>query len=401
MVGRTEEKKLLQSLLKEDESQFVAVFGRRRVGKTFLIRESFDYKFTFQHTGISTDSIIKSARKKTQLEEFSKSLAEAGFKPNKDLSTWYEAFDCLKEIIKKSKEKKKVIFIDELSWMDTKGSELISAVESFWKGWINVNIIAMTCMCVDVFDDTGEIRPGGEALNFAAIASKYNHISVDLLGAIGDDDYGKAILKSIENKPINKEFIHIISGSATANHRIYLTEKGDRYFKDDSWNGGIHDTYLLSDSDKNRIASADIIFITFDSPNFDDVLELRKSCRFQLAVDFNVLRDFKKIETIVPYINFFFISGEKSILLQFQKWSERYDNIFNITLAENGSVTYYMGKEYRVDAVPVNNVIDTTGCGDSYHAGFLCSYLRDCDIINAMNEGSRVASKTLSHIGGF
>ena len=71
----------------------------------------------------------------------------------------------------------------------------------------------MTCMCVDVFDDTGEIRPGGEALNFAAIASKYNHISVDLLGAIGDDDYGKAILKSIENKPINKEFIHIISGS--------------------------------------------------------------------------------------------------------------------------------------------------------------------------------------------
>ena len=264
-----------------------------------------------------------------------------------------------------------------------------------------MNIIAMTCMCVDVFDDTGEIRPGGEALNFAAIASKYNHISVDLLGAIGDDDYGKAILKSIENKPINKEFIHIISGSATANHRIYLSEKGDRYFKDDSWNGGIHDTYLLSDSDKNRIASADIIFITFDSPNFDDVLELRKSCRFQLAVDFNVLRDFKKIEPIVPYIDFFFISGEKSILLQFQKWSERYDNIFNITLAENGSVTYYMGKEYRVDAVPVNNVIDTTGCGDSYHAGFLCSYLRDCDIINAMNEGSRVASKTLSHIGGF
>ena len=270
-------------------------------------------------------------------------------------------------------------------WKKREGSGLDENMEYFpkQKGWINVNIIAMTCMCVDVFDDTGEIRPGGEALNFAAIASKYNHISVDLLGAIGDDDYGKAILKSIENKPINKEFIHIISGSATANHRIYLTEKGDRYFKDDSWNGGIHDTYLLSDSDKNRIASADIIFITFDSPNFDDVLELRKSCRFQLAVDFNVLRDFKKIETIVPYINFFFISGEKSILLQFQKWSERYDNIFNITLAENGSVTYYMGKEYRVDAVPVNK------------------YLRDCDIINAMNEGSRVASKTLSHIGGF
>ena len=149
MVGRVEEQKLLQSLLKEDESQFVAVFGRRRVGKTFLVRESFDYKFTFQHTGISTDSIIKSARKKTQLEEFSKSLSEAGFKPKNELSSWYEAFDCLKEIIKKSKDKKKVIFIDELSWMDTKGSELISALESFWNGWVTArkekDVILIVC----------------------------------------------------------------------------------------------------------------------------------------------------------------------------------------------------------------------------------------------------------------
>ncbi len=264
-----------------------------------------------------------------------------------------------------------------------------------------MNITAMTCMCVDVFDDTGEIRPGGEALNFAAIASEYNHVSIDILGAIGDDNYGKAILESIENKRINKEFIHIIAGSTTANHRIYLTEKGDRYFKDDSWNGGIHDTYLLSDSDKNKIVSSDIVFITYDSPNFDEVLELRKSGFFQIAVDFNILRDFKMLENIVPYIDFFFISGEESILSQFHKWSEQYCNIFNITLAENGSVTYYMGKEYRVNAVPIDKVIDTTGCGDSYHAGFLCSYLRDSNIINAMNEGSRVASKTLSHIGGF
>ena len=149
MIGRVEEQKLLQSLLKEDESQFVAVFGRRRVGKTFLIRESFDYKFTFQHTGISTDSIMKSARKKTQLEEFSKSLSEAGFKPKNELSSWYEAFDCLKEIIKKSKDKKKVIFIDELSWMDTKGSELISALESFWNGWVTArkekDVILIVC----------------------------------------------------------------------------------------------------------------------------------------------------------------------------------------------------------------------------------------------------------------
>lgn len=136
MIGRDEERKQLQMLLNEEESQFVAVFGRRRIGKTFLIRESFDYKFTFQHTGISTDSIRKTDRKKVQLEAFSKSLSEAGYTGNKEIASWYDAFDGLKEIIKKSTTRKKVVFIDELSWMDTKGSELVSALESFWNGWV-------------------------------------------------------------------------------------------------------------------------------------------------------------------------------------------------------------------------------------------------------------------------
>ena len=263
-----------------------------------------------------------------------------------------------------------------------------------------MNIIAMTCMCVDVFDATGEIRPGGEALNFAAIASEYDNVSIDILGAIGDDAYGAAVLESIKGKRINKKYIRTISG-ATASHRIYLTENGDRYFKEDSWNNGVYGIYRLDESAKEKIVTSDAVFTTYNCPNFHEVLELRKSSQFQLAVDFNIIRDFDALENIVPYIDFFFISGEKTILSQFHKWSKKYNSIFNITLAENGSVTYFMGKEYRVNAVPVSEVIDTTGCGDSYHAAFLCSYLKDANIINAMNEGSRVASKTLSHIGGF
>ena len=55
MVGRKEEKKYLLSLIDEEEPQFIAVFGRRRIGKTYLVRESFGHKFTFQHTGISNN----------------------------------------------------------------------------------------------------------------------------------------------------------------------------------------------------------------------------------------------------------------------------------------------------------------------------------------------------------
>jgi len=148
MIGRTEEKKYLQSLLKKNESQFVAVFGRRRIGKTYLVRESFDYHFTFQHTGISS-SEIKGSKKKAQLERFEKSLAEAGYVSAGKITSWDEAFDGLKEVIRNSTETKKVIFIDELSWMDTKQSGLITALESFWNGWATArkekDVILIVC----------------------------------------------------------------------------------------------------------------------------------------------------------------------------------------------------------------------------------------------------------------
>jgi len=57
MVGRETEKALLKSLLKSKEHEFVAVFGRRRIGKTYLVRESYDYNFTFQHTGVNNNSL--------------------------------------------------------------------------------------------------------------------------------------------------------------------------------------------------------------------------------------------------------------------------------------------------------------------------------------------------------
>jgi len=135
MIGRVEEKKYLQSLLKEGDPQFVAVYGRRRVGKTYLIRESFEHSFTFEHTGVSNASLDVNSCKAVQLEKFEESLAEFGYKSEKKITSWNEAFNGLKEVIKTSNEKKKVIFIDELSWMDTKDSGLISALESFWNGW--------------------------------------------------------------------------------------------------------------------------------------------------------------------------------------------------------------------------------------------------------------------------
>ncbi len=263
------------------------------------------------------------------------------------------------------------------------------------------HIIAMTTMCADVFEHSGEIFPGGEALNFAANACRYPHIRVGILGAIGDDLVGQHVLASIEARPICREGIHIVPGGVTASHIISLTVEGDRWFKPGAWNSGVFGDFRLSDEDRTLILAADIVFITWSSPNFREVLELRQKGSFKLAVDFDVERDWSRVEPVLPWIDFFFISGTEAILPVFREWSIRYGGLFNATLAAEGSVTFLHGEEYRVEAVPVETVIDTTGCGDSYHAGFLCQYVRDGDILEAMHEGSRVASETLRHLGGF
>ncbi len=263
------------------------------------------------------------------------------------------------------------------------------------------NIIAMPTMCADVFEHSGEIFPGGEALNFAANACLYPHIRVGIVGAIGDDRVGRHVLAAIAARPIGREGVHVIPGGATASHMISLTEDGDRYFKPGAWNGGVLDAYRLSATDRALLHASNLVFINYSAPNFGEVLELRRTGAFKLAVDFDVTRDWAALEPLLPCIDYFFISGSEDILPVFKAWSEKYDGLFNVTLAADGSVTYLHGQEYRVRAVPVEKVIDTTGCGDSYHAGFLCTYLKDGDILEAMHEGSRVASRTLSHVGGF
>ncbi|MBR6668686.1 MAG: carbohydrate kinase [Clostridia bacterium] len=259
----------------------------------------------------------------------------------------------------------------------------------------------MPTLCADIFEHSGEILPGGEALNFACIACRYDHVDVSLLGAIGEDEPGRHIQQVIRDRRIDGRNVHVIPGGATATHKISIDEHGDRYFKPGAWNGGVLNTYRLTAHDVTAMNTADIVFCTWYSPNFREALEARKQGGFRLAIDFDIERDFMKMESVLPWVDFFMISGDDSVLPVARAWSEKYDGLFNVTLAERGSVTYYHGKEYRVSAVPVDKVIDTTGCGDSYHAGFICSYVKDGDITAAMHEGSRVASETLSHVGGF
>lgn len=141
IIGRKEEQQILRSAVQSENSEFVAVYGRRRVGKTYLIRETFGYKFTFQHTGLAKGNT------KEQLFSFAISLRDAGYDDCPIPKSWLEAFSLLSAYLKNSTDEKKIVFLDELPWMDTPRSNFISAFEHFWNGWASArkDIVLIIC----------------------------------------------------------------------------------------------------------------------------------------------------------------------------------------------------------------------------------------------------------------
>jgi AAA+ ATPase superfamily predicted ATPase len=130
IIGRTVELALLQEYIDSNKSEFVAVYGRRRVGKTFLIRKAAKEQFSFFVTG------VYQASKSEQLTNFAIALQK--YSKSESLSiqkNWILAFYELSRYLETLPEGKKVIFIDELPWMDTAKSGFIAALENFWNSW--------------------------------------------------------------------------------------------------------------------------------------------------------------------------------------------------------------------------------------------------------------------------
>jgi uncharacterized protein len=143
IVGRKNEISRLQKIIESPKSEFVALYGRRRVGKTFLIREFFNYTFNFQVSGLAN------ADTSQQLFNFYTSLSRQsrlffGQKPNNWLEAFQQLIDHLENIEGKAK---KVIFFDEMPWLDTKSSDFMMGLEHFWNSWATnrKDIILITC----------------------------------------------------------------------------------------------------------------------------------------------------------------------------------------------------------------------------------------------------------------
>lgn len=160
LIGRENEKSLLKEYASSDKAEFIAVYGRRRVGKTFLITETFGGGFDFETSG------VLNGKKSEQMFSFCASLKNSGY-DGPVPKNWMEAFEALKETLSvRLKKKSIVIFIDELPCLDTPKSGLVKAIDHFWNSWAsrqsNVKMIvcgsATTWIIDNIIDNHGGLH---------------------------------------------------------------------------------------------------------------------------------------------------------------------------------------------------------------------------------------------------
>lgn len=127
-IGRTEEIARLKKYFASERSEFIAVYGRRRIGKTFFVRHVLRDREAFAVTALDNVSM------RDQLLNFNMTLRKR-FHTERQGKNWIEAFAMLADCLEKSSENIKIVFIDELPWFDTPKSRFVSALEHFWNSW--------------------------------------------------------------------------------------------------------------------------------------------------------------------------------------------------------------------------------------------------------------------------
>jgi hypothetical protein len=140
IIGRSKEVAQLSAVVESDKAELVAVSGRRRVGKTYLVKEFFNEQFDFYATGIFNGT------KSEELSAFCDMLPKDD-NPNHKISTWLDAFTALRDYLKEIKKERVIVFLDELPWFDSQSGSFLKAFEWFWNSWASTrdNLKVIVC----------------------------------------------------------------------------------------------------------------------------------------------------------------------------------------------------------------------------------------------------------------
>ncbi len=261
----------------------------------------------------------------------------------------------------------------------------------------SVDIVALTCLAMDLYVDHGFSCVGGNAVNVATQCKRSGVKRVAVVGAVGADAYAPSLIDHLRAEGIDASHVYRLDG-ATATHKLYLTA-GDRKEAPGLWQGGVYDVFRLSDADWDFVNTFDVVAIGAFDPNFEAVVT-RLNPRCKLVADFLDTRDFAHLEKHIDRIDVAVLSGLHEDVERARALSVGREVLILVTLGAEGCAALWHGEAYFQPALPVADVVDTTGCGDAFQGAFIVSWFQNCDVRKALQAGAEAAAHTLTHFGG-
>ena len=235
-------------------------------------------------------------------------------------------------------------------------------------------------------------------MNFATQCKLLGNEDTSIIGAIGKDEFGKRIEDHLDRIAIPSSRLYQID-APTASNKIFIDQHGDRYFKEDSWNGGAFNQFRLSEDDWESLKGCHIVAMPAGDPNLEELLKRRNPNQL-VVIDFLDYLGIDFIRQHIQAIDIAFLSGRESMLKDLQELSAQTETLIVPTLGANGSIAFLKGQRHFQEAVVVDNIVDTTGCGDAFQAAFSIEWVKTKEIEQSLYAGALAASKVLGFVGG-
>lgn len=271
-----------------------------------------------------------------------------------------------------------------------------------------MNLSFIGDLTVDKYPDKGIVRLGGSSLN-SAIWAKRLGATPSVLAAVGHDGAGKSFLRKMDEEGIASTLVKAMSGKTSA-IEIFVDSDGERTYG--AWDPGVLAHYHLGDTERVFLKGQHGVLLIIYGPTVHLLHEYiaiakQKSASQVFAIDFG---DFTQFHTDLSLVEeagsaadvlFFGLTSatDGALIKTLQEYAERLPAAIVVTLAAEGSIAFVGNQTVKQKTKKVT-VVDATGAGDAYGAGFLATYDKT-NVQQAMKVGTQTAIQAITQLGAY
>jgi len=261
-----------------------------------------------------------------------------------------------------------------------------------------LKIACFSVAALDYFPQKKSYHAGGNSLN-QTIRFKQMGYQSAFLGALGQDEAGDRIADLLTTKGVDTSHMHRLEGN-TACNQLTIDEQGERHGVDGAWQGGVYEEFTLTQTDWDYLQGFDIWTTHANGANYQEAIKRKTSQQF-MAVDFLHLDDYALLEQSLHAVDIAYFGGTEDMRDRLQAIAKKCKTLIVLTLGAKGSIGFCGDEVVEQAALPLKQVIDTTGCGDAFQAACTAHFYQHKNLRDALLAGAKLGREAASQVGGI